>query len=258
MICDATLGSHVPSHPNHEADHLDEITTLLVSCLLGATAVSAVQYYRQIRRAHREYVRAREAVEDMVLSINRQFRREADKLESVAYRVQTAVAKGDSALNIANDAAKRAGTLEAKALADSEDRQRLTIRLDEVENRVRDVIVSQQDIAKKTADLEQQAKQFPPIPETGLAAVIPIRREKAMAQLTDTEVSVLEMLASEGSKTAPEIKLKVNLSREHTARLMKKLYEEGYLDREAGRIPFKYSLKKEMESLLKKAEGQTV
>lgn len=79
-----------------------------------------------------------------------------------------------------------------------------------------------------------------------------------MAQLTDTEVSVLEMLASEGSKTAPEIKLKVNLSREHTARLMKKLYEEGYLDREAGRIPFKYSLKKEMESLLKKAEGQTV
>jgi hypothetical protein len=39
---------------------------------------------------------------------------------------------------------------------------------------------------------------------------------------------------------------------------MKKLYEEGYLDREAGRIPFKYSVKKEMESLLKKTEGQTV
>jgi DNA-binding MarR family transcriptional regulator len=73
--------------------------------------------------------------------------------------------------------------------------------------------------------------------------------------LTDTEISVLEMLAAEGSKTAPEIKEKVQLSREHTARLMKKLYEEGYLERETNKIPFKYSVKKEMENLLKKPEN---
>jgi DNA-binding Lrp family transcriptional regulator len=64
------------------------------------------------------------------------------------------------------------------------------------------------------------------------------------------------MLASEGAKTAPEIKERVRLSREHTARLMKKLYEEGYLERETTKIPFKYSAKKEMEKLLRKSEGQ--
>jgi DNA-binding MarR family transcriptional regulator len=90
--------------------------------------------------------------------------------------------------------------------------------------------------------------------ETGLEAVIPIRKEKAIAQLTDTELSALEMLASEGPKTAPEIKERVKLSREHTARLMKKLYEQGYLERETGKIPFRYSVKKEMEKLLKKTE----
>jgi len=47
----------------------------------------------------------------------------------------------------------------------------------------------------------------------------------------------------------------VKLSREHTARLMKKLYEEGYLERETGKIPFKYTVKKEMEKLLSKPES---
>jgi DNA-binding Lrp family transcriptional regulator len=82
--------------------------------------------------------------------------------------------------------------------------------------------------------------------------VMPLRRDKAMASLTETEISVLEFLAAEGPKTAPEIKEKVKLSREHTARLMKKLYEEGYLERETSKLPFKYSVKKEMETLLKK------
>jgi DNA-binding MarR family transcriptional regulator len=93
------------------------------------------------------------------------------------------------------------------------------------------------------------------IPEIKSELVIPIKRDKAMAALTDTEIAVLEMLSSEGSKTAPEFKDRLQLSREHTARLMKKLYEEGYLEREVGKIPFRYSIKKEMERLLKKTEN---
>ena len=92
-------------------------------------------------------------------------------------------------------------------------------------------------------------------PEIRIEPVIPIKRDKAMASLTDTEIAVLEMLAAEGAKTAPEIKERVQLSREHTARLMKKLYEEGYLERETGKIPFKYNVKKEMERFLKKPES---
>lgn len=35
---------------------------------------------------------------------------------------------------------------------------------------------------------------------------------------------------------------------------MKKLYEEGYVERETEKLPFKYSVKKEMEKLMKKPE----
>ena len=110
----------------------------------------------------------------------------------------------------------------------------------------------------KITGFEEQIQKIsvaPPQNETRNEIVlppIPIKRDKALAALTETEITVLEMLSKEGAKTAPEIKERVHLSREHTARLMKKLYEEGYLEREAGKIPFRYSIKKEMEALLQK------
>src|SRR5215831_1498084 len=59
---------------------------------------------------------------------------------------------------------------------------------------------------------------------------------------TPTELQVLTLLATEGPKSAPEIGKAVARSREHTARLMKKLYLEGYIRRDQTRIPFKYSV----------------
>lgn len=227
-----------------------------MSCLLGATVVSAIEYYRRLRRAQREYEKARDSVEDIVLSFNRQFRRQDERLETVAYKVEAVAAKSDTTLNKAEDVNKRVNALEVKIAIDSEPREETLARLGEVDKSIRDIITSQEALSAKIANLEEQAKHVPAVPELDLEAVIPIRREKALAQLTVTEVSVLEMLAAEGPKTAPEIKERVRLSREHTARLMKKLYEEGYLERETGKIPFKYSVKKEMERLLKKAESR--
>jgi len=233
---------------------VDEFALALAAFLVTVTVVAAAEYYRQLRRAQKEYEKARAAVEDIVLSFNRQFRREGEKLEAIAYKVEATASRGSSTLNMIEDIGKRVGALETKVGADSESKNQVIGRLDEVENRIRDVSASQDAVTAKITSLEKQTRQPPPVPEAGLEAVIPIRREKAMSRLTDTELSVLELLASEGPKTAPEIKERVKLSREHTARLMKKLYEEGYLERETGKIPFKYTVKKEMEKLLKKTE----
>jgi predicted transcriptional regulator len=58
---------------------------------------------------------------------------------------------------------------------------------------------------------------------------------------TPTELQVLTFLANEGPKSAPEIGRFVGRSREHTARLMKKLFDDGYVRRDQSRIPFRYS-----------------
>jgi len=220
------------------------------------TVGASVEYYRQLRRVQREYEKAKEVVGDIVLSFNRQLKREAERLEVVAYKVEAFSSKGDGALKRAEQIERQLHNLEPSISVVSEDREKVLARLHEIENKVRDAVTSQETLTKKVSDIEEQARQFPMIREKGVEAVIPIRREKALAPLTETELSVLETLALEGPKTAPEIREKIKLSREHTARLMKKVYEEGYLERDTSKIPFKYRIKKEMEKLLKKTESQ--
>jgi DNA-binding CsgD family transcriptional regulator len=237
--------------------HVIDLLLVLEGVLFFVTVVAAVEYYRQLRRVQKEYEKAEEAVEDIVLSFNRQFKQEADKLELIAYKVEAVFSRSDRALSKAEEVEKKLHTLETGTDAALKNEEKMLTRLDEIDKKVRDAGTSQETLVTRISKIEEQAQSFQIVPEVKAEAVIPIRREKAIAPLTETELSVLEMLALEGPKTAPEIKDRIKLSREHTARLMKKLYEEGYLERETSKIPFKYSVKKEMEKLLKKAESET-
>jgi hypothetical protein len=231
-----------------------EFLLILVGILLAATVGAALEYYRQIRKAQREYEKAKEAVEDVVLSFNRELKREADKLEVMAFKVEGNASKADTSLKRVDIIEKKIAPFEAQVNAISENNANILARLTDVDTKMRDIGASHENLKTEVTALDEQVQKFLTAPEVRSEPVIPIKRDKAMAALTDTELAVLEMLSTEGSKTAPEVKEKVQLSREHTARLMKKLYEEGYLERETGKIPFKYSVKKEMEKLLKKTE----
>ncbi len=94
------------------------------------------------------------------------------------------------------------------------------------------------------------------------APLIAVRRPEVMrgelgtlpSITTPTELQVLTLLAEEGPKSAPEIGRLVGRSREHSARLMKRLYEEGYVRRDQARIPFRYSLVERVRAGFKRAE----
>ena len=102
-------------------------------------------------------------------------------------------------------------------------------------NNQRDVLASLQSTVPSSIAAEEAAisrRILAPASELGSLSSI----------TTPTELQVLAMLANEGPKSAPEIGRVVGRSREHTARLMKKLYEEGYIRRDQTRIPFRYSV----------------
>jgi chromosome segregation ATPase len=226
----------------------------LTGFLLAVTVGAAFQYYRLIRKARSEYGKARELVEDVVTSFNRELRREAGRLDAVAYKTDGNVSKLDGSTKRIDNMERKLTSIDAQLNSVLGENQRVTSALTEASVKMRDIDGSQENLKVQIVDLQEQVQRLSAAPELKIEPVIPIKRDKAMASLTDTEVSVLEMLAAEGAKTAPEIKERVKLSREHTARLMKKLYEEGYLERETGKIPFKYAVKKEMEKFLKKTE----
>ena len=245
------------------------------------TALAGYEYYKQVRKAHKEYKKAKDFIEDIVLSFDRELKRESNKFD-------TMVSKVEGSYNTANVSYRKADNIESKiepieqqlgALSQSfqamsqtfsqnigENTQNSTsilTGLTGLETKIKDIEVTQETLRNRILAFEDQIQKLsvsPPV-EAKNEIVLPsilIKRDKAMSALTDTEIAVLEMLSKEGAKTAPEIKERVKLSREHTARLMKKLYEEGYLEREADKIPFKYSIKKEMEALLQKSENTAV
>ncbi|MGA3288737.1 MAG: MarR family transcriptional regulator [Candidatus Bathyarchaeia archaeon] len=235
-----------------------DFVTLLLGVLLTTTVVASVEYYRQIRKAQKEYEKAKAIVEDIVLSFNRELKREADKLDIIAFKIEGNLAKADTSLKKVDTLEKKMVPIENQIDIISQtvlqSSNSILSGLTGLESKIKDIEASQETLKIKITSFEEQIQKFNVAPEIS-ESVIPIKRDKAMAALTDTEIAVLEMLSSEGSKTAPEIKDRVKLSREHTARLMKKLYEEGYLEREVNKIPFRYSIKKEMEKLLKKTEN---
>jgi hypothetical protein len=226
---------------------------------VAVTAVASYEYYKQIRLAHKEYVKAKDFIEDIVLSFDRELKRESGKFD-------TMVSKVEGSYTTADVSYRKAETLEHKIepIEEQNTQNNTTVLsgLTGLEAKLKDIEATQEALRTKIATFEEQIQKLatapPPQPQVQTEVVlppIPIRRDKALAALTETEIAVLETLSKEGPKTAPEIKERVHLSREHTARLMKKLYEDGYLEREAGKIPFRYSIKKEMEALLQKVEG---
>jgi archaellum component FlaC len=199
-----------------------------------------------------------------VLSFNRELKREADKLDLITFKVERNSAKADSSLKKIDNVEKRIKPFEEQIGAFtqtvsqtlSQNDTNILSGLSGLELKIKDIEATQENLRSKIMSFEEQIQKITVVPpEIRNEPVIILKRDKAMASLTDTEIEVLEMLSKEGAKTAPEIKEIVHLSREHTARLMKKLYEEGYLEREAGKIPFKYSIKKEMMNLMQKAQN---
>ncbi len=235
---------------------VDTILAMLVAVLLATTVAAAVYYFRMIRRAGEEYRKGKEVVEDVILSFNRQLKRETDRFSLVAYKTEGNNSRIETLTKSLKNLENIIAPLEEKLAANTEETRIDLAKFMDVNNKMILIEETNNKLKDQITELEGQIQKLISLPETRIETVIPIKRDKAVSSLTNTEIAVLEFLSNEGPKTAPEIKEKVQLSREHTARLMKKLYEEGYLERETGKIPFMYSVKKEMEKLLSKSTPQ--
>jgi uncharacterized coiled-coil protein SlyX/predicted transcriptional regulator len=208
-------------------------------------------YYRRIRKLTEEYEGAKTLVGDILASFNKQFRIQEEKLSVIAQKIISLASKSDKGDNKTTIQEEQIKQISAKITELSGGTQ-LAKQLTGVTQKITNVTKSQEELRERITKLETKLAA----PEISIESAIPIKQDKALASLTPTELSVLEILANEGEKTAPEIKTRVNLTREHTARLMKKLYEEGYLERTTGRIPFAYRIKEEMRKILKKPEAK--
>jgi len=232
-----------------------DLFLLSVAALLLTTICAFSFYYRHLRRLAEEYAKAKTLVSDIVVSFNKQVQKQEEKVAAVAQKAMASTARDGRFESKLETQESQIAQISTKVNALTELKEEIPTQLEAMTQKVAEVAKTHEDLSEKITRLEEETKKLT-TSETNIEAVIPIKQEGALASVTPTELSVLEILANEGEKTAPEIKARVNLTREHTARLMKKLYEEGYLERTTGRIPFAYHIKEEMRKFLKKPEAK--
>jgi len=224
------------------------------SVLLFGTVSALFLYYRRILALRQEYDSAKGVVDDIVVGVDSEFRRQKDRVLFVAQKIENVSVENKKVAEKVDEYDGRLTDL-TRLMADVPHiEEKVSGQLKEMRNEVDGIKDAQDRVMKRLVEIEK-IKQRAPAPEVKIEAAIPIRKEKALEPLTETELMVLETIGREGEKTAPEIREKIGLTREHTARLMKKLYKDGYMERDTHKMPYLYRLKEEMEKILKKREA---
>ena len=210
--------------------------------LFLVTIVASYIFYQRIKMAQGEYEDSKDAVRNITFGFSRQVKRMESDLERLERDTLQAKYMANEALanRQDNSDATLAGLEKVKELSD---------RVDGIEDSI--------ETMKK--DLNKLASQPRIIQQTQVDAPIPVQGEDILQGLTDTELEVLKMIVDTGEGTVPEIKEIIQKTREHTARLLKKLYDKGFVDRNTSSMPYRYSIRKEIRDLiLEQNEANTV
>ncbi len=202
--------------------------------LFIVTIVASYIFYHRIKMAQTEY----EDSQNIVRNITHGFTRQVKRMETDLDRIERETLQAKYMANQAITA--KQGDSEA-TLAGLEKVKELSDRVEGIEETI--------ETMKK--DLSKLASQPRVIVPTGpVDAPIPVQGDDILQGLTDTELDVLKMIVDFGEGTVPEIKEHIQKTREHTARLLKKLYDKGFIDRNTSGMPYRYSIRKEIRDLI--------
>ncbi len=199
-------------------------------------------FYQRIKMAQMEYDESKGAVQNVTST----FTRQVNRMESEINRIEREALHAKYMANEAINAGQGSGDATLAGLE----------KVKELNDRV---VTIETSLESMRDDLKKIASQPRVISQQPVTAPIPVEGNNILQQITETEMEVLKMIVDLGEGTVPEIKEVINKTREHTARLLKKLYEKGYIDRNTSSMPYRYSIRKEIRDLiLEQNEEQTI
>jgi hypothetical protein len=184
--------------------------------------------------AQSEYDESKDTVRNITFGFTRQVKRmesELGKIERETLQAKYLASEALSAKQGNSDAAL-AGLEKVKELSD----------------RVNGIEESIETMKKDLSKIASQPRVV--IPANPVDAPIPVQGDDILQGLTETELDVLKRIVDFGEGTVPEIKEHIDKTREHTARLLKKLYDKGFIDRNTNSMPYRYSIRKEIRDLI--------
>lgn len=218
----------------------------IYAALFSITSIFLFVYFRRLRSINLEYSRLKRTIEDIVFSFSRDLQKIRENIQEVSEKVEAI--RADALLSDIRVKLEDLTSFREKVAADVErlkgEIERLSARWSEIEGKVTSLKATEGGAGpelQENMSMKHSLSRF-------------VGRDRALASLTATELKVLDILAREGEKTVSEIRERIGLTREHTARLMKSLYERGYVERVSNRVPYVYRLTRDMEEMIKGRE----
>ena len=203
--------------------------------LLSLMSIIVIIYIRKSLNVSREYLQAKNIIEEVILSFRKDIEELKKRIEDFEGRFSHLELPSLKQIKIDLE------TISTKV-------NRLQESYLELNNKIEKMKANMNRTSKENVQDEELRREREQ--KMRFESVFPLEKEKAITSLTPTELRVLEILCSEGDKTVREIRSRIGLTREHTGRLMKSLYDKGYVERRTDRIPYVYRIKEEMRKIL--------
>ena len=203
-------------------------------CLFTVTIVASFIYYKRIQQAHAEYENSKDIIRNITSGFSQQLRKATGSILAAERDAADAQFTASDAFRVSTEAVEA-------VKENSEKVSQLSVKLDETDK----------TIASLREEIQSLAKRRPVIPiQPSVEGPIPLRQDAVLDQLTPTELEVLMIIEEMEEASGPAIREKVNKTREHTARLLKKLFDRGFIDRNTSGMPYRYSVRKEIKELI--------
>ena len=209
--------------------------------LFTVTIVASFIYYKRIQQAHTEYENSKDIVRVITSGFSRQLRKVAGSIMAVERDAADAQLTAAEAIRTSVEAIEVVKNNSGKVSA-------LSVKMDETDKTITSLREEIQNLARRRPVIAVQPS---------VEGAIPMRQDAVLDQLTPTELGVLMLIEETGEASGPAIREKVNKTREHTARLLKKLFDSGFIDRNTSGMPYRYSVRKEIKELIQQQKENT-
>jgi predicted transcriptional regulator len=229
------------------------ITYASVAIFVLGMVTFAVVYRRMLLQTIKEYEKAKVALRGLLLTLpklkgGKKERGSWNVLEAEMMHVTKTQTMG-RLQELEKKLVKLSTHLKTSSASDKE----LILRVREVQREVKNLTKTQELLQSQINTLHVKIQQTPRLDRN---EILLQTEDLLLSRITETERNVLHMLMEEGAMTAPKVEKKIGKTREHTARLMKKLWKEGYVERDTHKMPFTYRPTKKLKEILNKKKQE--
>lgn len=204
------------------------------ACLFAVTLAASFIYYKRIKLAQEEYENSKDVIRSITVGFTQQVKKIANLIRNIEIDASEARAIASEAIKVSQE------TMETVKETSGE-RQRIAEKIEDTEKALAEMKEEMQKLSRRPVAVPARV---------AVDAPIPLKQGAVLDRLTPTELDVLTLIEEMGEGSVPQIRERIQKTREHTARLLKKLYDRGFIDRNTSGMPYRYHIRKEIRELI--------